>query len=236
MAYRRFLSPVILFACCLWLIGCEAISSLEPAPQFAVEQGEDVLPPYYLQIGDVLALKLLLNPELEEDVVIRPDGKISTTVVQNIMAYGKTPEALQAELNEHYAQHLSEPDVAIIVRSFAPSKFYILGEVNSPGEYLSTDHSLTLLQALSMAGNVKNSANTESILIVRRAGTAEARTYVTNYDDATSGLVPGADIMLAASDVVFVPRTAIADIYVQYEQTIQQFVTPNVGVSYRLGQ
>lgn len=208
----------------------------EPSDASILSSMPDELPPYRLQVGDVLAIKLLLNPELEEEVVIRPDGKISTTVAQNVMAFGKTPEQLQETLNQKYAEYLSDPNVAVIVRSFAPTRIYVLGEVNAPGEYITTGPTFTLLQAIAMAGNIKNSADPDEILVFRRGVGDKPEAYRADYDDATSGLLPGADVRLAAYDVVFVPRTAIADAYVLYEQSIQQFLRPalNLGLSYRL--
>lgn len=212
--------------------GCSSINDVNPAPQNVLPIADiaNDLPSYQIQIGDVLSLKLLLNPELEEEVTVRPDGKISTAVAQNIMAYGLTPEALQEELNERYAEHLSDPNVAVIVRSFAPTRFYILGEVNEPGEYISVGPNLTLLQAIAMAGDIKNSADLKEIIILRRGAGNRPKAYRADYDAATSGLAPGSDIRLAAYDVVYVPKTAIADAYVLYEQSIQQFLRPSVGL------
>ena len=223
----------------LFIGGCSTTAnSLDEAPQNILPIADIAtdLPSYQIQIGDVLSLKLLLNPELEEEVTVRPDGKISTAVAQNVMAYGSTPEELQEELNERYGEHLSEPNVAVIVRSFAPTRFYVLGEVNEPGEYISVGPNLTLLQALAMAGDIKNSANLEEIIILRRGAGDRPKAYRADYDSATSGLAPGADVRLAAYDVIYVPKTAISDAYVLYEQSIQQFLRPslNFGFSYRL--
>lgn len=222
----------------LIISGCSSTANVDPAPQnmHPIADIATDLPSYQIQIGDVLSLKLLLNPELEEEVTVRPDGKISTAVAQNVMAYGLTPEELQEELNDQYAEHLSDPSVAVIVRSFAPTRFYVLGEVNSPGEYISVGPNLTLLQALAMAGDIENSADPEEIIILRRGAGDEPKAYRADYDAAKSGLNPAADVRLAAYDVVYVPRTAIADAYVLYEQSIQQFLRPslNFGLSYRL--
>jgi len=218
--------------------GCQTMKNLDSAPQRVLPIADIAtdLPSYQIQIGDVLSLKLLLNPELEEEVTVRPDGKISTAVAQNIMAYGATPEELQEELNFRYGEHLSDPNVAVIVRSFAPTRFYVLGEVNEPGEYISVGPNLTLLQALAMAGDVKNSADLEEVIILRRGAGNRPKAYRADYDNATSGLMPGSDVRLAAYDVVYVPKTAIADAYVLYEQSIQQFLRPslNFGLSYRV--
>lgn len=226
--------------CGILISGCSLTNKgdIESAPKniFPIADIATGLPAYQIQIGDVLSLKLLLNPELEEEVTVRPDGKISTAVAQNIMAYGVTPEELQEELNMRYAEHLSDPNVAVIVRSFAPTRIYVLGEVNEPGEYISVGPNLTLLQALAMAGDIENSADVEEIIILRRGAGDHPKAYRVDYDEATSGLAPGSDVRLAAYDVIYVPKTAIADAYVLYEQSIQQFLRPSLGLglSYRL--
>ena len=92
----------------------------------------NTLPPYRLQVGDVLRIRLLLNPELDEDVIVRPDGMISTALVQNLQAYGLTPLELQKSLIKYYKQQLTDPRISVIVQSFAPTRVYVLGEVKAP--------------------------------------------------------------------------------------------------------
>jgi protein involved in polysaccharide export with SLBB domain len=65
-------------------------------------------PAYRIQIGDVLATRLLQNPDLDEEVVVRPDGDVSTTVVQNVRTYGLTIPELDAELRRDYANYLRD--------------------------------------------------------------------------------------------------------------------------------
>lgn len=189
------------------------------------------LPDYRIQVGDTLEVKLLLNPELEEEVIVRPDGKISTAVAQNVLAYGMTPGELQTVLDERYKAHLSEPNVSVVVRTFAPTRIYVLGEVYDPGEYISVGPNLTLLQAVARAGGVKNSAKTNKIVILRRGSGNVPEAYVADYDQAVSGRDPSADVRLAAHDVVYVPRLNVAEAYVGYEQYIQQFVRPNMSAT-----
>jgi hypothetical protein len=76
------------------------------------------LPPYHIQIGDVLDIRLLLNPELNEEVKVRPDGRISTTVAQEIPAFGRTPAELSTALISAYSKDLKNPRVAVVVQSF----------------------------------------------------------------------------------------------------------------------
>src|SRR5262245_31309921 len=86
------------------LAGCaQTVDNLPPLPQESFPQpGYTALPPYRVQVGDVLSLKLILNPELNEEVVVRPDGKISTTVAQDVQAFGRTPAEITGDLRNGY--------------------------------------------------------------------------------------------------------------------------------------
>ncbi len=207
----------------------------EFAPQSAPESTpESILPPYRIQIGDTLDIRLFLNPELNEEVTVRPDGMISTSIVQDIMAYDRTPAQLQQALIHVYKNNLKDPKLTVIVRSFAPTRVYVMGEVAQPGELVSVGPNLTILQAIARAGGVKNSANTSHILVMRRGAGRETKVMEADYDAAASGRDPHADARLAPYDVVYVPRTGIADAYLYYQQYLQQFVPTSFGLSYQL--
>src|ERR1700761_5638382 len=121
------------------LAGCSPVPNLPPAP---LEPGPAVasataLPPYHIQVGDVLDVRLLLNPELNEEVTVRPDGHISTTAVPDMLAYGRTPVELADSLRAGYAHDLQNPRVSVVVKSFAPTRVYVAGEVATPGEFIT---------------------------------------------------------------------------------------------------
>lgn len=189
------------------------------------------LRPYRFQLGDVLQIKLLLNPELDEEVTVRPDGMISTAVVQDLPAYGKTAEELQETLVKAYEKHLLDPHLTVVVKSFAPQRIYVLGEVVSPGEMVSVGPNMTLMQALARAGGLKNSGDENNILIYRRGASEKPEVFRANYEDITDGDA-SQDIRLAAYDVVYVPRTGVADAYKNYQQNIQQFLPASFGLGY----
>lgn len=198
---------------------------LPPAPKLA---------PYRMQVGDVLDVRLMMNPELNDQVVVRPDGMISTTVTGDIPAYGRTVREVQKDLQSRYRQHLTNPNVQLIVRSFAPSRVYVLGEVNTPGEFVAVGPNLTMLQAIARAGGVKNSADTDNIILVRHGAGDTSEAYRASYHDAVTGIDPSSDVRLAAYDVVYVPRTGVANAYLNYQQAIQQFLPINGAISYQL--
>jgi len=203
------------------------------APSAPEAQANLTFDPYRIQIGDVLAIRLYLNPELNDEVTVRPDGMISTSLVQDVMAYGQTPGQLQQTLTAAYRTSLSDPKLTVMVRSFAPSRVYVLGEVTTPGEMVYIGPNLTVLQAIARAGGVRNSGDTRHVLILHRGAGDAQQVFLANYDAAVLGLNAN-DTRLAPYDIVFVPRTGVADTYLNYQQYIQQFLPASFGLGYQL--
>ena len=190
------------------------------------------LPPYRIQVGDVLDVRLLLNPELNEEVTVRPDGHISTTAVPDAVAYGRTPVELAESLRGVYSHELQNPRVNVEVRSFAPTRVYVAGEVTTPGEFISVGPSLTLSQAIARAGGTKLSSDDTSVFIIRRGPGDKPEFLSTKWKAVRQGRDPNADVRLAPYDVVFVPKLGIAEVYQFYNQYIGQFANPSFGFSY----
>ncbi len=228
---------VLLLLAALPLAGCASSSSQRAdipdavSGQAPVAALAEKLEPYRLQLGDQVQIKMLLNPELDEDVTVRPDGMISTTVVQDMPAYGKTAGELQQGLIQAYRKYLKDPQLTVVVKSFAPSRFYVLGEVATPGEMVSVGPNMTLLQAIARAGGLRNSGDENNVLIYRRGASEKPEVFRANYAAATDG-DPDQDVRLAPFDVVFVPRTGVADAYKSYQQSIQQFLPTSFGLGY----
>lgn len=191
----------------------------------------DHLDVYRLQIGDVLDIKFYLNPEFDETVTVRPDGMISTKIVQDMDVYNKTVDEVNDELKDLYKEELKDPAVSTIVRSFAPIRIYVSGEVENPGEFIVVGQGLTLTQAIARAGGVKNSADTEHVLVLRRGAGEQSRVYVANYEAASQRGDPREDARLAPYDVVFVPRNGAALAYRPFQQYFQQFFNFSTSAS-----
>ncbi len=133
---RRAVPALSVFAT---LASCSSVPSLPPAPaQPAADAGYmSSLEPYRIQVGDVLGVRLMLNPELNEEVTVRPDGHISTTVVKDELAYGRTIPQLSEALVHDYSHDLRSPRLTVVVKSFAPTRIYVGGEVTNPGEFIN---------------------------------------------------------------------------------------------------
>jgi polysaccharide export outer membrane protein len=236
---RRTAVPVgVALASAVALAACSVTpSNLPPAPlQPPPESFTANLPAYRIQVGDVLEVRLLLNPELNEEVTVRPDGHISTTVVPDALAYGTTPADLAATLRKAYARELQNPRVSVVVKSFAPTRVYVGGEVNVPGEFITVGPTLTLSQAIARAGGVKLSGDETAIFVIRRGPGDKPEFLSTKWKAVSQASDPNADVRLAPYDVVYVPRMGIAEVYKFYNQYIEQFAHPSFGFSYLVNQ
>jgi polysaccharide export outer membrane protein len=217
------------------LAGCATVPALPEAPQVPIPVRSDAFTPYYLQVGDVLAVRLMLNPELNEETTVRPDGMISTTVVGGIPAAGHTVEEVAETLRRAYSKEMQKPRLTLVVRSFAATKLYVGGEVQLPGEYdTSGGPSMSLSQAIARAGGLKISGDDGKIFIIRRPGGSGATPQFLSvrYNDVMHGRDPAADVLLASYDVVYVPKTGISEVYGFWNQYVEQFVHPSVGFNY----
>ncbi|MBV8615581.1 MAG: polysaccharide biosynthesis/export family protein [Acetobacteraceae bacterium] len=219
------------------LPACSTIPRLPPAPPVPAPETEQVsaLPPYRIQVGDVLQIRLLLNPELNEDVTVRPDGRISTTVAPDELAAGRTVPQLAAALRRDYSSQLQNPHITVVVRSFAPTRIFVGGEVANPGEFISVGPAPTLAEALSRAGGLRLSGDDNSVFIIRRGPNNRPEFLSTRFDAIEHARDPNADVTLAPYDVVYVPRSGIAEVYRYFNQYVQQFVPISWGFSYVVG-
>jgi len=191
----------------------------------------DTLPPYLLQVGDVMDVKFPLNPELNDQVIVRPDGMISTAFVQDVPAYGRTVAEVTADLEARYKKDLTNPRISVILRTFAPNRVYVAGEVTSPGEFITAGPNLTVSQAITRAGGVKFSADREKVFLLRRGPHDVAQAYAVDYMGIITGRDPTADVRLAQYDVVYVSRTGIGDAYQIANQYFLQFIPVSAGLS-----
>jgi protein involved in polysaccharide export with SLBB domain len=213
---------------------CSPVPNLPPAPPVPEPGAGYVsnLEPYRIQVADVLAVRLMLNPELNEEVTVRPDGHISTTVVKDELAYGRTVPELAAALARDYQSDLRNPRLTVVVRSFAPIRIYVGGEVNNPGEFINVGPTLTLSQAIARAGGVRITSDENKVFLIRRGPNDVPQFFSARFQDIMWGKDPTADIRLAPYDLVYVPRTGISEVFRFFNQYFLQFVPVSWGFSY----
>ena len=185
---------------------------------------------YRLQAGDQLDIKFFYNPELNEQVTIRPDGRISLQLVHEIMAVNLTPQELTDLLTQKYAPELKKPEIAVIVRSFSAQKIYVDGEVTKPG-MVPLIGFMTVLQAISHAGGMKDTARTSEVVIIRRGENNKPLVAQVNLRKVIDGTDMGQDIVLRHSDIVYVPKSPIGNV----NKWVDLYIRKNIPISISTG-
>ncbi len=160
-------------------------------------------PNYVIGAQDVLDVSVWKEPEVSRVVPVRPDGKISLPLLNDVQAAGLTPAQLAQEITTGLKKYVTSPQVTVIVTTINSQRVYILGEVIRPGAFPMLP-GMTVLQALSSAGGFTQFAKTKSIFIRRMENGKEAK-YQFNYKDVISGKRPEEDIPLRAGDTIVVP-------------------------------
>ena len=223
----------------LSLVSCANVSSPslpEPDTSATLEMSAyETKGDYVLQPGDVINIKFFYNPELNEVVTIRPDGKISLQLIDEVVAAGLTSSELDGILTEKYSTKLRHVDVAVIVKEFAGQQVYIGGEVNSAGP-VPISGRLTALQAILQAGGYKEAAELRSVVVLRNQGTQYPLFMTLNLQEDLTTYTSHNDIFLKPYDIVFVPKTEIAKLSQFLRQHVSELlpVTLSFGLVYNL--
>jgi len=175
-----------------------------PAPAAAaVPTG--VTPPADYIIGpeDLLSVVFWRDKELSADVVVRPDGKISLPLLNDVAAAGLTPEQLRVKVIENAKRYIEDPNATVVVRQINSRKVFITGEVQKPGPYALTAPT-TVLQLISMAGGLREYADGKKI-VVMRTESGRQMGYRFNYKDVINRKNMKQNIELKPGDTVLVP-------------------------------
>jgi polysaccharide biosynthesis/export protein len=160
-------------------------------------------PLYVIQPNDVLEVFVWKEPDLTRKVLVRPDGRISFPLVQDLPAAGISPGELKARIEERLKDYMDSPNVTIIVEAIQSYKIYITGKVKKPGSMM-VEKPVTVLQAIPLAGGFDEYANDSEITIIRNNGNENILLNF-NYKDVIKGRKPEQNIVLRSGDVVVVP-------------------------------
>jgi protein involved in polysaccharide export with SLBB domain len=204
------------------------IAVYQDAPTHQIPQQE-----YRINVGDKLDIKFFYNPELNEEITVRPDGRISLQLVHEIITAGLTPAELTGILTEKYSAEIERPEITVIVRSFSAQKVYIDGEVQNPG-VLDLIRPLTVLQSISRAGGLKDSARINEVFVIRRKSDNKLLIIPINLLKAIEGTDIRQDIFLMPYDIVYVPKSPIANVNRWVDQYIRRNIPIPFGVGYSI--
>lgn len=187
---------------------------------------------YVLQPGDELDVRFYYNPELNQSALIRPDGKLSLPLANEVQAAGLTPAELTQRLRSQYERELRRPEITVMVRSFNSQRVFVGGEVAAPG-VIQALGPLSVLQSVAQAGGFRETARTSEVLVIRRdPSSANPIVIPVNLDNVINGSATNQDIALVPYDIVYVPKSAIADVNKFIDQYIRQNIPFGFGLAY----
>ena len=182
----------------------QTAQSVVPAmPDDTVRKSATADPNYVIGAQDVLDINVWKEPDVSRIVPVRPDGKISLPLLNDVQAAVLTPAQLAAQITESLKKYVTNPQVTVIVTTINSQRVYILGEVTRPGAFPLIP-GMSVLQALSSAGGFTQFAKVKSIF-VRRLENGKETKFPFNYKDVISGKKPEQDILLKAGDTIVVP-------------------------------
>lgn len=159
-------------------------------------------PNYVIGAEDVLSISVWKEPDLTRNVPVRPDGKISLPLIDEVKAAGLTPKDLEKELTTRFSHFIASPQVSVIVADVRSQTFSIVGEVNRAGSF-PLRQKTTMLEALASAGGFKDFAKTKKIYVLRTNADGTKTRMPFNYDKALKGEVPSFEVQ--AHDTIVVP-------------------------------
>jgi polysaccharide export outer membrane protein len=214
---RRLIFAAVVTASATWAAAANAQNAAArppqpPAPGLTttavsaapvIDGGIPTPPDFVIGSDDVLSIVFWRDKEMSTDVQVRPDGKISLPLLNDVQAAGLTPEGLRASIIEKAGTLLEDPSVSVVVKAINSRRVYITGQVGKAGMYPLLEKT-TVLQLIAMAGGVGDYADAKKIQIVRTEN-GKPTSHKFNYQDFIKGKNVSQNIELKSGDTVIVP-------------------------------
>jgi polysaccharide export outer membrane protein len=204
MTYSFRRSLVTAIAAVLAMVATARPATAGGPPTDKDDKKQTALPPsddYRLGPGDKLRIEVYKDTQLSQSVQVRPDGKITLPLIGDVVAAGNTPLELRDTVASQLKEYMNNPSVTVIVVEATAAMAFVMGEVNHPGAVSLQGGPLTVIQALALAGGLKDFADMKGIRILRRSASG-SQTIPFNYKDGIRGAAP---VYLRPGDTVVVP-------------------------------
>jgi len=179
--------------------GAPNASTAKPANEM---QAANMPPDYVIGADDTLHISVWKEPDLTETLPVRPDGKISMPLLNDITAAGLTPLQLRDEITEKLKKYVSDPRVTVVVTGMNSRRIFVTGEVLHTGPMTLLPH-MTMLQALAQAGFTQF-ANPKATYLLRNENGKQVKLPF-NYKEVVKGNHPEQNIELKPGDTIVVP-------------------------------
>jgi protein involved in polysaccharide export with SLBB domain len=171
--------------------------------------GVPVTAEHVLAPNDELEVLFPFYADLNDRVLVGPDGRVSMQLINTVAVGGLTIEAATKAINARYAEVIKEPQATITLRTYAPQQVFVDGWVSNPG-LVRSDVPLTVSRAVAQAGGAKSGAQTDHVLVLRRS--ADNKVFYYQVALGNYGGAAAEDPLLMSYDVVYVPQTLFASV------------------------
>jgi protein involved in polysaccharide export with SLBB domain len=195
----------------------------------------DTVADYRYQPGDKLRVQFLLTNELNEDVLVSPDGKITLRVAGQVVAADRTHTELEAEINTALRGKVLRPMVTISLLESTGSKIFVGGSVLKPGAY-PQEGRRGAFEAILLAGGLSPDARMSEVILIRRNSQSQPMLRTIDIQNFVNNGFDVNDVPLIAGDIVFVPRNKISEVDLWIDQFINRFVPFQRGFNYTINR
>lgn len=175
--------------------GGERSTSVAPSAKVASD--------YLIGPDDMLDINVWKEQELTRTLQVRPDGKISMPLLNDVQAAGLTPTQLAQSITDKLKKYLTSPQVTVMVTQINSQRVYVTGEVTRPGAYPVLP-GMSILQAITSAGGLTPYANTKKIFLMRNENGVQAK-YPFSYKEVLDGRKANENLKVKAGDTIVVP-------------------------------
>ncbi len=189
---------------------------------------------YRLGVDDVIEIKFFNNDQYDQISTVRPDGRISMSILDEIFVVGMTPLQLDSIITRVYSKYIQNPKITVFVREFGAKQVFLLGQVKTPGVY-EISRNMTLLHAITTAGGLLDGAEPSSVMLLRRKNQVTVTAFkidVTPFLKPPKYPVQHVNPVMQPMDIVYVPKSYIANTS-QFLSQIYDLLLPPVDMYLR---
>jgi polysaccharide export outer membrane protein len=209
--YSLWVKPMVVLAVCLFVSGWCMAQAGSTAPASPAGQGSEVAASkphdasFVIGNDDILTINVWKEPDVSQRAIpVRSDGKISLPLIGEVQATGRTPLALEQDITARLKSYIADADVTVMVQQINSQKYNMLGQVTKPGSYPLTN-SVTVLDAIAIAGGFRDFAKQKSIYILRQNPDGSQSRLPFNYKTVVKGRDSAQNIKLQPRDTIVVP-------------------------------
>lgn len=229
----QVIRPVVVLALIV-LAACTGHESRPvPTPLQGFAPWSDGVVAYRVGVGDKLQIRYLRTPEMNDDVTVAPDGSITSRAAGRMVVADETVIEVTDQVRVRAQRWLRDPDVTVIPVDTPSSRIYVGGAVNRPGPFPMGGR-IGVFEAVVLAGGFTPEARVPEIVLIRRGKddrpmlrTVDIKAFLDTGSTAN-------DVPLAAGDIIFVPRSKIAEVDLWVDQFINRVIPFQRAFSYTI--